>query len=564
MDWTTSCRDWERRVMERRTLIGFPPLYPEEAAAALEVFKALRLVDVQGHPTMGEAARPWLTDFVASIFGAYDAETGRRLITEFFLLISKKNSKSTGAAAIMLTALIRNWRDSAEYLVVAPTVEIANNSFYPARDMVRADPELADLFHIQEHYRMLTHRTTGAVLKVIAADQESVSGKKATGVLIEELWLFGKRSKSENMLREACGGLASRPEGFSIYLSTQSDEAPAGVFKQKLDYARGVRDGKIDDNRFLPVLYEFPQAIIDEKKHLEPAFFYITNPNLGASVDEEFLTREFQKAEEHGEESMRGFLAKHLNVEMGMNLRTSRWAGADFWEAAAGEVTLEIILARSEVVVIGIDGGGLDDLLGLAVIGRDSERRELWRLWTRAWANPVALERRKSEVSRYRDFQKDGDLIIVEEVGQDVRQVGDVVMRCENAGLLDRIGVDPVGIGDIVDELQGRGIEHDRVVGIPQGWRLTGAIKTLERRVAEKNIIHGGQAMMAWCVGNARVVPSGNAVLITKQASGTGKIDPLVATLNGTALMAMNPEPKQSKSVYEGMTVAQIKERMAF
>ncbi len=563
MDRTTSCLDWERRVMERESLIP-PPIFLDEADKALAVFKELRLVDVLNRPTYGEVGRQWVFDFVASVFGAYDADAGRRLIQEFFLLISKKNSKSSTAAGIMLTALIRNWRDSAEFLILSPTVEVANNSFYPARDMVRADSELSDLFLVQEHYRQITHRQTGAVLKVVAADNETVGGKKATGILLDECWLFGKRPNAENMLREACGGLASRPEGFVIYLSTQSDEAPAGVFKQKLDYARGVRDGRIDDNRFLPVIYEFPDSVLKEKKHLDPAFFYVTNPNLGASVDEEFIRREFKKAEEQGEESMRGFLAKHLNVEMGMNLKTSRWAGADFWEAAAGEVTLDMILQKSEVIVIGIDGGGLDDLLGLAVIGRDAETMELWRLWTRAWANPIALERRKSEAARYRDFQKDGDLIIVDEIGQDVQQVGEIVQRCEDAGLLDRIGVDPVGIGDIVDEVQARGIEHDRVVGIPQGWRLSGAIKTLERRVAEKTIIHGGQALMTWCVGNARVEPRGNAILITKQASGTGKIDPLMAALDAVALMAMNPGAKMVKSIYDKLSPDETMARLAF
>ena len=562
MEWNTQCLDWERRVLAGESLTP-PPIFPDEAAAGLAVFKELQLVDVQGRPTFSEAGRQWLFDFASSIFGSYDVESGRRLISEYFLLISKKNSKSTSAAGIMLTALLRNWRESAEFLILSPTVEVATNSFYPARDMVKTDPELSDLLHVQEHIRTITHRVTGATLKVVAADSETVGGKKATGVLCDELWMLGKKNNAENMLREACGGLASRPEGFVIWLTTQSDEAPAGIFKQKLDYARGVRDGRIDDKSFLPILYEFPEAILKKKKHLDPKHWYITNPNLGASVDEDFILREYKKAQEAGHESMQGFLAKHLNVEMGMSLKSQRWAGADFWEAAAGEVTLEMILERSEVVVIGIDGGGLDDLLGLAVIGRDAETRD-WLLFTRAWAHPLALERRKSEAPKYRDFEKDGDLVIVDEIGQDVQQVGDIVMMCEDAGLLDRIGVDPVGIGDIVDEVQARGIEHDRVVGIPQGWRLNGAIKTLERRVAEKTIIHGGQSLMTWCVGNARVEPRGNAISITKQASGTGKIDPLMATLNAVALLSMNPEPRRVVSAYSGMTKSEILESMAF
>ncbi len=557
MTWTTSCPDWERRILAGESLISMPPLFPDEAASALSVFSAMKIVDALGQPTMGEASRPWVTDFVSAIFGAYDPEEGRRLITEFFLLISKKNGKSTDASAIMLTALIRNWRHSAEFLILAPTVEIANNSFFPARDMVRADEELSDLLHIQDHYRQITHRGTGATLKVVAADNETVGGKKATGVLIDELWLFGKRPNAENMLREACGGLASRPEGFTIFLSTQSDEAPAGVFKQKLDYARGVRDGRIDDNRFLPVIYEFPDSILKEKKHRNSKYFFVTNPNLGASVDEEFLQREYRKAEEAGEESMCGFLAKHLNVEMGLALKSQRWAGADFWEAAGGELTLDLLLEKSDVVVVGIDGGGLDDLLGLAVIGREVDTGK-WLLWARAWVHPIALKRRKSEAGRYRDFERGGDLVVVEELGQDVQQVGDIVWQCEESGLLDRIGVDPVGIGDVVDEIAGRGIDQDRVVGIPQGWRMSGAIKTAERRVAEGTLTHGGQPMMSWCVGNARVEPRGNAILVTKQASGTGKIDPLMAMFNAVALMAMNPEARGGASVYETRGVIRV------
>lgn len=568
MNWSTACLNWETRIVASESLITFPPLFPDEAKKALEIFKALRLVDVVGRPTLGEAGRQWMFDFVGQIFGAYDPDSGRRLISEFFLLISKKNSKSSGAAAIMMTALILNWRESAEFLILAPTVEIANNSFYPARDMVKVDDELGDLMHVQDHLRQITNRITGATLKVIAAENETVGGKKATGILIDETWQFGKKPNAENMFREACGGLASRPEGFVIHLTTQSDESPAGVFKQKLDYARGVRDGRIDDNSFLPLLYEFPQSILKEKEELGVREFftkyaYVTNPNLGASVDEAFLSREFKKAEEAGEESMRGFLAKHLNIEMGMSLRTQRWAGADFWEKSVGQVSLDLLLERSEVVVIGIDGGGLDDLLGIAVIGRDQETKD-WLLWTKAWCHPVAMERRKSEAARYRDFERDGDLVIVDEIGQDIKQVGDIVMKCEASELLDRIGVDQAGIGETIDELEGRGIDHDRIVGIPQGWRLNGAIKTLERKIAEKSIIHGGQPLMTWCVGNARVEPKGNAISITKQASGTGKIDPLMAAFNATALMALNPQPRRIISSYEGLTTEQIRERMMF
>ena len=165
-EWSTACPDWQDRLAAGRSIIP-APIYPDEAARALAIFKELRVVDLPGKPTFGECSARWVFDFVAAVFGAYDAETGRQLIREFYLLISKKNTKSTIAAGIMLTAAIMCWREDEEHLILAPTKEIADNSFKPAAGMVRADEELSSLFHIQEHIRTITHRITRASVKVV-------------------------------------------------------------------------------------------------------------------------------------------------------------------------------------------------------------------------------------------------------------------------------------------------------------------------------------------------------------------------------------------------------------
>lgn len=545
MEWTTACTDWAGRLIRGESIIP-PPIFPEMADQALDVFKQLKIVDAPGSPTFGEACAPWVFDLVASIFGAYDPETGRRLITEWFILIPKKNSKSTIAAGIMMTALILNWRQSAEFSILAPTVEVANNAYAPARDMTQRDDDLDALMHVQTHIKSITHRESGATLKVVAADSNTVGGKKSVGTLVDELWLFGKRHDAENMLREAIGGLASRPEGFVIYLTTQSDEPPAGVFKQKLQYARDVRDGVIVDKRFVPVIFEHPPEMVARKEHLLAENLALVNPNLGYSVDEEFLLREFAKAQQGGEESFRGFLAKHGNVEIGLALRSDRWAGADFWEDAVEPCTFDQLIERCEVIDIGIDGGGLDDLLGAYAVGREKDtNRKLG--WGHAWAHPSVMERRKEIAPALQDFAKAGHLTLVKRVGDDVDELADIAEQIHEAGLLDKIGCDPVGLGAILDKLEERGIPNDKIVGVSQGWKLGGAIKTAERWLAEGSFAPAAQPMMAWCVGNARVEPRANSILITKQASGSAKIDPLMAMFNAVTLMALNPPAATKK-----------------
>lgn len=542
-EWSTACPDWESRIVKRQSLIPFGPLFPSEADYALGVFKSLRVPDLPGKPTFGEVSEQWVFDFVSAIFGANDPETGNQLISEFFLCISKKNTKSTIAAAIMLTALIIGWREDEELLILAPTVEVAGNSYKPAAAMVRADPELTDLLHVQDHVRTITHRVTKSALKVVAADTDTVGGKKSGRILIDELWIFGKRPNADAMMREATGGLVSRPEGFVIYLTTQSDAPPAGVFKDKLDYARDVRDGRIEDKRFLPVLYEFPKALLDKEAYLDPAYFYVTNPNMGRSVSSDWLEREMGKEMAKDASTRATFLAKHLNVEIGMNLRANRWPGADYWAKRADKaLSLEAILEQSEVVVVGLDGGGADDLFGVAVVGRHKDTKD-WMAWHHAWCHKDVLERRKSIASRLKDFEAEGTLSIIGDELDDVRQIAELVQDIDQRGLLASVAADPAGLGEMIDALAEVGVtpENGKVIGAPQGWALMNAIKTTERKLINGTLRHDGSALMAWCVSNIKIEPTATGIRATKANAGDLKIDPAMALFDAVTVMSRNP-----------------------
>ncbi len=535
----TSCRDWQARLTAGEPLVPSMPLNVDEAARALRIFNRLRLPDVIGTPTLAEATGPWFGRIVEALFGSYDPETNRRAIQEVFLLVPKKNGKSTNAAAVMVTAAIINRRPNAELLLIAPTKEIADISFRQAAGMIKADAELTKLFHPQRHIRTITHRVSGAVIQIKAADTDAITGVKATFILIDETHVFANKANAADVFVELRGALAARPDGFLFQITTQSKQPPAGVFARELRRARDVRDGLVK-LPLLPVLYEMPPDL----EWREPANFGLVNPNMGRSVDTAFLIREMETAQRDGPEQVALFASQHLNVEIGLALRSDRWAGADYWQAQAEPgLTLDVLLARSEVAVIGIDGGGLDDLLGMAVLGRCRETRR-WLHWGRAWAHPAVLQRRQSEAPKLRDFAAAGDLRIVARIGEDITEVVEIATAVQASGLLPEkhgIGLDPAGIGALLDALTEAGVGGDVVVGVSQGWRLGGSIKTTERKLAEGALMHGGSALMAWAVGNAKVEPRGNSILITKQTSGTAKIDPLMALFNAVHLLSLQP-----------------------
>lgn len=548
MNWNLSCPDWRERLREGRSLVPDLPLNRAEGDRAVAVFNKLRLADVPGTPTMGEAGGEWFRDIVRALFGSLDPVTRARAIRELFVLVPKKNSKTTNGALLMLTALLLNERPLAPMIMTAPVQDVADIAFSAAAGAIALDPVLAKKLHVIEHRKTIIHRETKAALRIMTFDPAVLTGQKLAAALIDELHVVAKVAKAASAIRQVRGGMLPFPEAFLAFITTQSEEAPAGVFRAELHKARAIRDGR-QEGAMLPVLYEFPPELQRDKSQpwKDSANWRMVTPNAGRSITIPRLVEEMATAEATSEEELRAWASQHLNVEVGLALMADGWAGAPFWEAQVEEgLTLDTLLARSEVVTAGIDGGGLDDLLGLNVTGRERETGH-WLTWGHAWAHISVLERRKSEAQRFRDFEAAGDLTIVEKMGDDITQLAAIVARVHASGLMDsekdepRVGVDPYGIGAILTALVDAGVPQAKIIGISQGWKLGAAIKTAERKLAEGALLHGGQPLMAYCVGNAKVEPKGNSILITKQASGSAKIDPLMAMFDSVSLMALNP-----------------------
>ncbi len=565
MHWDFSCPDWESRLRDGRPLVPDLPLDQEEAGRAVRVFNKLRLPDVPGQPAMADAAGDWFRDIVRAVFGSIDEDSVRR-VREVFALVPKKNSKTTGGGGIMVTALILNKRPRAEFLLVGPTQEIADLAFQQASGMIEGDPEsyLQKRFAVKDHLKTIIDRTNGAMLKIKTFDMKVMTGAKPTGVLVDELHVMSAMSYASRVIGQIRGGLLPRPDGFLIFITTQSDEPPAGCFKAELQLARGIRDGRIkgDAASMLPILYEFPERMqTDPGRPWEnPAAWPMVLPNLGLSITLDALKTDFAQAKEKGEDELRRWASQHLNVEIGLALHTDRWRGADYWQGAADtSLTLHALLDRSEVVTIGNDGGGLDDLFGLAVLGRCKVTRD-WLLWTHAWVQSDVLELRKDIAERLRDFERQGDLTICEHPTQDIEEIADIAEMVFGTGLLpneDAVGLDPQSISALVDELDLRQMKDPLVRSVPQGYRLSSAVWGMERKLKDGTLWHSGSPMMAWCVGNAKPQQTGNAVIITKQAAGKAKIDPLMASFNAFQLMSRNPQAV-GKSVYEDRGILMV------
>lgn len=329
--WDTSCLDWEERIRNGRSLMPELPLFDGEAEMGLAFFDELRLPDVPGNPRLGDASREWFRDLVRAVFGSWDPVNKVRMIRDFFALVPKGSSKTTYSAALMIVAMLMNFRPRATALFLGPTQAVADRAYEQAVGMIEESPDLGRRFKPHHHEKTIEDLVTKSEIRVATFDLKILTGAMALiFVLLDELHVLGKSAHTSRVLRQIRGGLDKTQEGVLVTTTTQSDDIPAGAFKSELKFVRNVRNGLYRGKIIrptLPLLYEFPRdiALLTREERAQglqerwknPANWPMVMPNIDRPITVASMFADWESEREKGEEAIRIWASQHLNIEIG-------------------------------------------------------------------------------------------------------------------------------------------------------------------------------------------------------------------------------------------------------
>ncbi|MCG8537777.1 MAG: terminase large subunit [Pseudomonadales bacterium] len=537
-----ACPDWQARLSRHELPLDWAAVYPvlnqKRANHVVSLLEKMRIPDLPEKPTLKGNVGQWFFQVAKLAAGGLQPD-GTQLVKSLLVVVPKKNSKTSGGAALMLALMLMNPRPNAEFLLVGPTQAITEIAFRQASGIIQADPGLAQRFHIREHLKRIEHKPSGAFLSIKSFDERIITGTKASVILLDECHLLNS-DRASRIIGQLKGAGAAIKESQLLMITTMSDTPASGWWKSELNKARQIRDGESDIEHYVPLIWE---PAPEERKNLsllcQPDVFKRTNPNLGHSVSMGWIKTSLKEALNSGEDETRRFLSQHCNAEFSQfTTNAANWAGAEHWHKySRSHQDLEWILRECPQISIGFDGGGSDDLSAVSVLGVKSAH---WHVWCRCWVEPVALGRRKSISSLLNDFAEQGDLIIAP-TGEEVAFLVELAGRVEALGTLKGVGVDPAGIaGEIAELVKDDFSLADKVISVPQGFKLRPGWLAIERNLKRGRLTHAGQPIMDWCVSNCKMAESG---LITKKVSGVGKIDPAVALASAAMVHLNQPEP---------------------
>ncbi|QHJ84021.1 MAG: hypothetical protein [Bacteriophage sp.] len=431
---------------------------------------------------------PWQSFGEAMVFGWVKKENGRRRFREAYFEIPRKNGKSILAASVGIIMLVGDGEYGAEVYAGAGTEKQAWEVFKPAKIMLQKTPDLVKSAGIQVNAKTITVPSNGAVFQPVIGDPGD--GASPSCALIDE---FHEHDNS-NLYDTMTTGMGARDQPLTFIITTAGWNIAGPCFAKRTE-AIEMLNGTVPEETLFAYIWTIDEG--DDWTKIESA--YKANPNLGVSVDVEYLETRLRQAINHPRHAS-AYKTKHLNLwtaskEGFFNMAT--------WDKLADR-NLNLAMFKGEKSYAGLDMARKIDLNSKARLFKRiiDGKVHYYSVRPQFYApeetiNDFDNKRMAERLTAWRDAgllqETDGAEVDYRYILEDIKDT-----HAENP--IEMAAIDPYGAMGISHQMEDEGIP---VVAINQNFTgMSAAMKELEAAILSGRFHHDGNEILTWCISN--------------------------------------------------------------
>lgn len=433
---------------------------------------------------------PWQKAFWEALYSFRRADEGTRRFTDSLLEVARKNGKSTMVAADGNTDLFTG--------AGGTDICCASNDDKQAKLIWQ---EVAGMRERLDPKSTVTKKTIVELrnkIRNITVFRLSARAKSLDGFNITKTYLDESHDISEengqSVIAEACWrGMSSKEEPLFINCTTQGFNRDC-YLDHKISYAKQVIEGDIEDDSFLPFLYEqdSEQEVWQDETSWEKS-----NPSIRYGVKKIAKLRRDVEVAKHDKATRIHLLTKDFNIPQSnaqswlaledYDYQMESWDPADFKES---------------FILGAVDLSATTDLSNAkALIMRPGDRTKY--VLSHYWIPESKLEDSddKQAGAKYLEWAKDGWMTICEGNEIDIADIADWFFRLLKDYKLKpyRIGYDQRFAKVFIDRCESYSFETEM---LNQGRYLSGAMKLTEADLKSRTINYNGNPVDKWNLGN--------------------------------------------------------------
>lgn len=454
----------------------------------------------------------WQKAIIQTLFGFVD-DKGFRRYRECFIVVARKNGKSTLLSAIGLYMLFADHEGGAQICCVASKKDQAKIVFEEAKNMVSQSKLLQK--HIRKRKSDLYVDLTFSTFEPLASDSNTLDGLNMHCGILDEVHAW----KDRNIYDVSKQSMGARQQPLLVSIST-AGFIRENIYDSLYELSEDILNGIKKDERFLSFIYELDSRSewTVQKKWIK------ANPGLGTIKGIDYLKEQVKRAK-NDKNYLPTLLTKDFNI---------RETGVGSWltfETVENKQTFKLDDLKNCYGIGGVDLSSVGDLTCASCLIRKDAKLYLTQMYF--IPEERAEQHEREDKVPYKVWKQNG---YIRFSSGNMVNFSDVTawfneLRDKYGIYTVWIGYDQWGANQWADEMKQNGYVLEPVI---QGARtMSTPMKILASDLADKKVNYNNNPILKWCLTNTQVeVDKNDNIRPVKGKNSKQRIDGAVSLID--------------------------------